>query len=335
MLAPLIVAAAVAMTVNTQHLSQTRALAAEKAKKHDTLVAPAHEMVDGARPKPKPKPKPKAPAPAPVAIHHGSVFSGLGAWVDLYDIPVLNAERTVATLRAAGVQTLYLQTGRSDTKHSIEPGVLRWLITAHRAGLNVVGWYLPYYSNVRFDTQRSVAVARFSWHGIRFDGVGIDIEFKGAVKSNAKWNRYVVLQLEAVRRALGPAYPLAAIPPPPLQMRLAPRYWAGFPWRGLARSSSDIMLMSYWSFFGDCPRVRLHCPYEYTRQNVLLTRRLTGGRVPIHIIGGVGDGITDYELGQFIQGARAANADGASIYDVATTKPRWWRTLRYARAFGR
>ena len=151
------------------------------------------------------------------------------------------------------------------------------------------------------------------WNGIRFDGVGVDIEFKGAMGNNRIWNRNVVAHMNGVRHALGPDYPLAAIPPPPLQMRLAPETWQGFPWAQLGKVSSDIMLMSYWSFRTGCPRIALNCPYEFTKYNVEITRRLTGDRVPIHVIGGVGDGITWSGLNQFVQGAIDAHADLAAI----------------------
>jgi hypothetical protein len=76
------------------------------------------------------------------------------------------------------------------------------------------------------------------------------------------------------------------------------------------------------------------CPYEYTKYNVLVTRQLVGSNVPIHIIGGVGDHINHAQLVSFIQGALDAGADGASIYDIATTNPAWWRSLRYLRKLG-
>jgi hypothetical protein len=110
-------------------------------------------------------------------------------------------------------------------------------------------------------------------------------------------------------------------------MLLAPNMWSGFPWQQLGRLSSDIMLMSYWSFRNGCPLIRRYCAYEFTKYNVEITRRMTGGHVPIHVIGGVGDSINSRELDQFVQGAIDAHADGASIYDIGTTQPRWWRSL--------
>jgi hypothetical protein len=320
----------------------------QAARRHIGVVPAIRlELPDGVHPvivKPKSKPAPKPKVAARVAwpaipqealsVGKKSVFSGLGAWVDVYDYPVLPLNRTIATLKAAGVNTLYIETGLSATKQAVVPASIPWLIAAHRAGLKVVAWYLPFYVNLPFDTARTVATARFSVAGIKFDGVGVDIEYKGALPNNHKWNSNVVRHMNAVRRALGPNYPLAAIPPPPLQMRLAPRTWGGFPWKSLGKVSSEFMLMNYWSYRNGCPVVKLQCAYEFTKFNVLITRDLTGGRVPIHVIGGVGDSITAYQLVGFIRGAEDAHADGASIYDVGTTQPGWWRSLRYLASLG-
>jgi hypothetical protein len=277
---------------------------------------------------------PAIPKEAFSGLNTRSVFSGLGAWVDVYDYPVLPLEKTIAILKAAGVETLYMETGMSSTKQAVVPESLPWLVAAHNAGMKVVAWYLPYYVNVPLDVARTVWIARLNYRGIRFDGIGIDIEYKGAMSNGRIWNRNVVRHMNGVRRALGPNFPLAAIPPPPLQMRLAPAMWRGFPWAQIGNVSSEIMLMSYWSFRTGCPQVRINCAYEFTKYNVLLTRQLTGGRVPIHTIGGVGDGINHRQLNEFVQGAFDAHADGASIYDIGTTKPGWWRSLTKLRALG-
>jgi hypothetical protein len=262
------------------------------------------------------------------------VFRGLGAWVDLYDFR-LNPRATVARLARHGVGTLYIQTGRSNTAYGLDPRSGAWLREAHRAGLRVVGWYLPTYADVRLDLRRTVAIQRARFGADRFDGLGIDIEVQSAVRSHAVWNRRVVALSTLVRRAVGPRYPVAAIQPPPLQMRLAPRTWAGYPWRSLAGVSDTMMLMSYWSYRRDCPQRPLHCPYRFTRQNVALTRRLTGRPdVLVHVIGGVGSDINPRELAEFVRAAKDARADGASIYDVATTASAFWPQLSALRALG-
>ncbi|MGZ4120416.1 MAG: hypothetical protein ACXVQ6_01535 [Actinomycetota bacterium] len=293
----------------------------------------AARRVKAKPPAPAPAPAP-VPAPSPARTSGRNVFAGLGAWIDLYDFDVLSVGPTIRALKANGVDTLYLQTGRSNTRHAVEASAIPWLVAAHRAGLKVVGWYLPDYRHLGLDVLRTRRVATFQYEKIGFDGVGVDIEFKGAVPRNSTWNRRVVSHMHEVRKALGPRYPLAAIAPPPLQMRLAPSMWAGFPWRGVAAESSEIMLMSYWSVRSGCPSNPMHCAYQFTKYNVLMTRSLTGNKAPIHIIGGIADGINGAQLDAFVRGARDARADGASIYDVATTPQAYWPVLRALHSLG-
>jgi len=332
-------------------LGQVWAIAAERAKtsrhrapRRGVPASIPFEQPDPSPPHhsaPKPrvvrKAKPKPPAPRRVAVatlHHSStVFSGLGVWVDQFDFENLDAASSIATMRANGVHTLYLQSGESSDEEDVLSADGPWLLAAHQAGIKVVAWYLPHYSDMNLDVARMVAAARYRFVGQRFDGVGVDIEYRRAVKG-PEWMERVAQHMALVRRALGARYPLAAIPPPPLQMAVAPRYWAGFPWASLASSSSEIMLMAYWSARDDCPENPSHCAYGYTKDNVLLTRRLTGNRVRIHVIGGVGSRITTKDVAAFVKGARDAHADGASLYDFGTTDPAWWPTLRALRGLG-
>src|SRR5439155_25957640 len=98
-----------------------------------------HPVIVKAKPKLPPKPAPKAnprvvwPAVQQEAFsgpNKQSVFSGLGAWVDVYDYPVLPLAKTIATLKAAGVQTLYIETGLSSTRYAVVPASVPWLVAA-------------------------------------------------------------------------------------------------------------------------------------------------------------------------------------------------------------
>lgn len=284
-------------------------------------------------PAPSPPPSPPATSPARHAGAGTDIFKGLGAWLDQFDYG-LRPSRVVPTMRRNGVRTVYLQTGYSGYRSAVDPDVGPWLLAVHRAGMKAVGWYLPDYANPRWDVRRTLAIERYSYRGHRFDGIGIDIESKRRVKG-ARWNRHVRAHAAAARAALGRGYPLAAITPTPLQMRVAPGFWAGFPWRSLARTTDAFLLMSYWSDRRGCPRVPHHCAYGFTGLNVSLTRRLAGrSKALVHIIGGIGDSITRAQLADFARAARRADADGASIYDVATTKPSFWRVLRRLKDLG-
>lgn len=299
------------------------------------LLAPAEVAeVDVVQPAPSPSPSVSAsaaPSPKPAARPKPKkpdveMFGGLGAWIDVYD-GELDPVASVRRMRRAHVRTLYIQTGRWNMRHAVDPYVGPWLRAAHREGIKVVGWYLPGYGDVRRDVKRTVAIARYRYRGHRFDGLGIDIEWRQNVRRRAVWNGRVARQARNVRNALGRSYPIAAITPSPLQMRVAPGYWAGFPWRDLAKVSDVVMTMSYWSYRQDCPQRPVHCAYEYTKTDVALARKLTGGRVPIHIVGGVGDAVSAREVRDFVRGAKRARPFGASFYDFGVTRSAYWRHL--------
>lgn len=271
----------------------------------------------------KPKPRPPKPDVRP--------FRGLGAWIDLWDYSSLDVADTVAMMDGYGVRTIYIQTGRFNTRRAVDPAVGPWLVAAHRAGMDVVGWYLPSYSDMGLDVRRSTAIASYRYRGHAFDAVGIDIEWKNDVK-NPAWNARVVRHLQRVRAKVDRRVAVAAIVPPPLQMTVAPRRWAGFPWKGIGEHSDVIMLMSYWSY-RDCENIPDHCAYPFTSLNLEETRRLVGdARIPIHTIGGIGDRITHGEVRDFVRGARDGDAFGASLYDVRTTPRDFWPILARLRS---
>lgn len=270
-----------------------------------------------ARKKPQP---PKAPTRA-------AVFGGLGAWIDVYDFHAVAPADAVSVMATHGVRTLYIQTGRYNTKHDVAPEVGPWLVAAHRRGVEVVGWYLPGYKNVKRDIDRTLAIARYRYRGEAFDGLGIDIEEKSLVRHVPTWNARVADHADAVRAALR-TFPVATITPTPIGMAVAPARWAGFPWERLARASDALMLMSYWSYRDHCPDVPEHCAYGYTLGNIRRTRALTKApALPIHIIGGVADLISTKDVADFVRAARSADAYGASLYDFRTTHARFWALL--------
>jgi len=294
-----------------------------------TVDAPVRTAPDAVAASPRPTARPRVAAPrrADVPAASVAVFGGLGAWLDQFDYE-LNVRRVIRTLEASGVRTLYLQTGYTRYRFAVDPDVGPWLRAAHRAGIDVVGWYLPDYSNMSLDVKRTLAIRSYSYRGHRFDGIGIDIETKRHVRG-WRWNKRVARHAHRVRVLLGKGYPLAAITPTPLQMRVAPGFWTGFPWESLARSTDAFLLMSYWSDRIGCPRIRRHCAYEFTGMNVRLTRRLSGSSdAVVHVVGGIGDRISRGQLVDFALAASRSKANGASIYDVATTPRGFWRVLR-------
>lgn len=258
-------------------------------------------------------------------------FRGLGAWVDTYDYSALSPATVAADLKARGVRTLYLGTARYDSATDIlyPADVAAWLAAAHAAGIRVVGWYVPDYADLTRDVRRTLAIAAYvSPAGQRFDAIGIDIEYLPAGASPSVWNQAVATQLARVRA--GTAAPVAAIVLPPVLMRLYPDRWATFPWSALAADANAVAPMSYWTSYTPAPRCAAgdpqYCAYQYTRDNVLLSRQYTG--LPVHVIGGSGDAATLAQVTDYVRAARETTAAGGSFYDYRTTKPAFWPLLQ-------
>jgi hypothetical protein len=232
-------------------------------------------------------------------------------------------------MRSHGVKTVYLQTARwSSSADIVYPAdVDAWLREAHAAGLKVVGWYLPAYSEyMETDVRRSVAIARYrSPQGHGFDALAVDIEYKGKTSSLSEFNSGIVTHLDRVKKGAGSSFTVAAIVPSPIGMSLSPSSWQGFPWTSIGNRAHVVLPMAYWSYRTDCASNAAHCPYRYSIDNVNEARRLTG--LPVHIIGGVGNDVTASEVSDFVAGTRAARAYGGSLYDYRTTASSYWPHL--------
>jgi len=153
-----------------------------------------------------------------------------------------------------------------------------------------------------------------------------------AVKRRSEWvepvdipDPSVVFSSCTTRTAL----PAVAIVLPPVFMRLYPDRWATFPWSALAADANAIAPMSYWTSATPAPRCaagdQRYCAYQYTHDNVLLSRQYTG--LPVHAIGGAGDAATVAQVGDYVRAARETAAAGGSFYDYLTTKPGFWPYL--------
>ncbi|HEV8649840.1 MAG TPA: hypothetical protein VG276_10655 [Actinomycetes bacterium] len=256
-------------------------------------------------------------------------FRRLGAWVDYLDYS-LDPAAAVRDMAANGVRTLYLETARyNSTSDILFPAkVGEWIERAHAAGIKVVGWYFPAYSEyLDLDVRRTLAVARFrSPTGQRFDALAVDIEYQAASSGPAEFNAGVTTHLARVRANLGGSYPIGAIVPAPLGMALNPAAWSGFPWAAVGRYADVVQPMGYWSYRRDCPANPRHCPYQYTTGNVAAAARSTG--LPVHVIGGIGDAVSTTGVSDFVRGARDARAHGGSLYDYRTTAPSFWPALQ-------
>ena len=265
-------------------------------------------------------------------------YRGYGAWVDVFDFsPAYTRGNPPFTfdnldeMAADGVRTLYLQAARLDdrTPDGLED---RWLLAdlligAHERGMAVVAWYLPKWSADGQDLERLRLLDEFEVLGHRFDGIAVDIEWRGQIPAPERSTRLVTLSQTFRSRTDDP---LGAIVMPAVLMEVINHnFWPAFPYRRLAPIYDVWLPMSYWSFrtseYGD--------GYSYHEESVRRLRANLGDPdALVHGIGGIGgvDGINDPqnprepratlgEIDAFMESLVDSGSIGGSIYD--------WQTL--------
>jgi hypothetical protein len=193
--------------------------------------------------------------------------------------------------------------------------------------MKIIGWYLPTYSTyLDKDVGRTVAIATFrSPAGQGFDGLAIDIEHKLSSQSRTAWMADIATHLARVRYKATAAFPIGAIIPAPLAMKIYPSGWTGFPWASIGKYANVVLPMGYWSYRTDCSTDPTHCAYGYSAGNIKEARSKTG--LPVHVIGGVANDVSSKEVSDFIRAAHDAKAYGASLYDYRTTVSTFWAAL--------
>ncbi len=278
--------------------------------------------------------------PASASAPTASVYEGLGAWIDVFDYaPAYHRPRDgrllvpedIDGLADRGVRTLFLQAARLDPRspQGIVDATLvgRFLRRSHERGLRVVGWYLPKFADVETDLANLRLTRDFDVDGHRFDGVGVDIEFRRDVQDHGERSRRLV-ELSQRFRQETPGNALAAIVYPPVLLEAVyPRHWPDFPWAELAGIYDAWLPMAYWSETTAGSGYR--DAYRYTTDSVRSLRaRLGLPSAAVHPVGGVADvsSVADYE--GFIRAAQETGAIGWSVYDVGTTTPAGWGVLQ-------
>jgi hypothetical protein len=193
---------------------------------------------------------------------------------------------------------------------------------AHALGMRVVAWYLPGLTNVRLDLRRSRAAIELvtPYTGQSFDGFAADIESTNVGRVAAR-NRAVGAYSRGLRSIVGVRYALGAIVPDVRSSTIAPGLWPGFPFRALAPSYDVFLPMAYSTVRGRGAAF----VYAYTRANVNFVRSATGR--PVHLIGGLSDGLTSGEAAAAMRGARSGGAIGLSFYNFAISLDSAWQAL--------
>lgn len=297
-----------------------------------------------AKPKPPPPtPQPKAaaaglraprlqPPPVPAGL---KPYVGLGTWVDVYDWTATYTNgkpafgpADVDRMADLGVQTLYLQASKHDAPQDLaDPDLLMPILKrAKERGLRTVGWYLPTFVDLQRDLDRTMAIARLA----EIDSVAVDIESKTVSDVNDR-NTRLIQYSEALRNAL-PGRTIGAIVLPPVVLEVVnPNYWPNFPYKAIAPFYDVWQTMGYWtnrkadSGYRDA--------YRYTRENVDRLRANVGkADLPVHPIGGLGDGTRPEDVEAFRQAAVDTHAIGGSLYDFRTTRAECWAGMNGFRA---
>jgi hypothetical protein len=290
---------------------------------------------------PRPAAKPPTSVPSPPAVPRtshlaappptaGSIqpYAGLGTWVDVYDwsdykgsTPTVGPDQ-VDQMADAGVQTLFLQTAKSDTSDDINRRDLLVPIIdrAHARGLRVVAWYLPALDDTANDLRRLLASEKLG-----VEGLAVDMESRSVSDPNERSRRLIDLSSQ-LREAL-PGRAIGAIVLPPVVLEVInTNYWPNFPWREIAPYYDVWQTMGYWTNRTNDSGYR--DAYRYTDENIRRMRNNLGTDVPVHPVGGIGDKTTDADIDGFLRAAVGNHALGGSIYDWRTTKPEQWTKLR-------
>ncbi len=261
-------------------------------------------------------------------------YRGLGAWVDVFDWSLAYTggaprvgEAEVAALAGRGVRTLFLQTARYDRPEPaddlLESDRQQAIATAaQRAGLAVVGWYLPMHLDADHDRRRALAALRAPW----LNGLALDIESRAEPDPVLRNQRLDQLVAE-VRAAAGAGAALGAIVVPPTTMQdVNAQFWPGFDWAMLAARLNVLLPMNYWTNrLADSPwrQAGPSCAENIARL------RAHAGRAdyPVHMVGGIADRVSAEEVAAMVGAVEAAGATGASLYDLATTTDALWAPL--------
>lgn len=270
-------------------------------------------------------------APAvPVSAAETDPFSGVGAWVSVFeDSAWQRPERVVRQMHRHGVTTLYLQSASSQRGPAVfrPPATARFLRAAHKRGMRVVAWYLPPYVDPAYERRRALRAIRFrTAAGDAFDAFALDIETAPGSPTVPVRNRRLLRLSRHLRRAVGPDYALGAIIPSPygLTLPLGRRWWPDFPYRALRSIYGTFLPMGYYTYHGDGPANA----YRDTRLNLAILRRETGDpAVPIHIIGGSAERSGVAEGRAFARAVNRYGAIGASMYSHTLSGPEDWRAL--------
>lgn len=257
-------------------------------------------------------------------------FAGSGTWISIFagDAVWDRPGRQVRSMHRRGVRTLYLQTASSTNPVGTDlyrpVRLARFLHAAHERRMRVIAWYLPPLRSVAREHDRAMAAIRFrTARGQRFDGFALDIEPSMTTPSGPLRNDNLRRLSRRIRESAGQAYPLGAIIPSPLGMRLHPRYWPNFPYETVGRLFDVVLPMSYSTYRHQGGAAT----YAYTAGNIAFLRERLGPSVLLHVIGGVAGALGPRETAAFVAACNDTSVTGASLWHFGGYGPEDWEAM--------
>ncbi|WP_053957985.1 hypothetical protein [Sulfobacillus thermosulfidooxidans] len=217
------------------------------------------------------------------AMRLAEVSRGKGAFVFYSFAPTspiywakMSPQVIVNRAQTAGLKYLEIRLGYSNWLQIAQGSQQEWfnhlLNSAHRHGIRVIGWIIPYVNNQSAQTiQTSLAgdwqVAYYLVHyktskGGQLSGLAMDLElgplyFDGNTTALGEY-------VKGVRAMVGPGYPLIAIVPDPA--RTGPTSVIGqshyYPYNVVAHFSNVLQPMAYWHEY------YVHDDFDYTNSYV-------------------------------------------------------------------
>jgi hypothetical protein len=254
-----------------------------------------------------------------------AAYRGLGTWVDVYEyVPALQPRHRkppvtpsdVDKMKDHGVKTLYLQSAQDDSRTpgaTVTPKLLgQFLQRAHDAGIRVDA-----------DLRHIRGLLDFRSDGERFDGVALDIEFRGDV-SDPVARSDALVDLSRRVRQIARDRPIGAIVLEPVLLEVVnANFWPDFPWREIADLYDVWLPMSYWTNRSTGSVYR--DSFRYTDENIRRLRANLGqADAPVHAIGGLGNAASIQDYAGFVRAARSQRAIGWSIYNYSVTPRKAW-----------
>jgi hypothetical protein len=268
-----------------------------------------------------------APSALPAASDSLDAYRGLATWVSIYDARAwANPEAAVADMSGHGVQTLFIQTGNSNSKGVVyNPASQEAFIrAAHARGMKIVAWYLPEMADMAHDYDRiAQAIGVRTSDGQTFDSFALDIE-STKIKSIASRNTAVRVLAAKVRALVGESYVMGAIVPSPVGIAKRTGFWNDFPYGAVAADFQVLLPMGYYTYHGKGAAAAAADVTESVRMI-----RATPGceEIPIHFIGGLAASTTPAEVGAFAAATTASGCVGGSLYSWSGTTAAEWDAL--------